>query len=312
MSYKLISEAENKYLLHLASNEGDEGSLFGRQKAMNFFQSIRQLTFNPSLVKLVRIFNLGSLMKHVYYQIDCFKNRVKNVYFHGMKAQFFVKDFEELRIVETVFANGDRDESNILSPLLQMLQPGDTAYDIGANIGIHTIFMAKNVGEKGRVIAIEPENGSYRGLMQNIRLNGLNNVIPICVALGDRDSAGALYVMKKIGNDTASLIKSDESIFSQRIEIVRGDFLVQKRILPKPKAVKIDVEGYEYQVIKGLQKTLSTEICQLVCCEIHSHLSSSGANGSMILDLLKSLGFKKIESYNRGGEIHAICYKSGK
>lgn len=88
----------------------------------------------------------------------------------------------------------------------------------------------------------------------------------------------------------------------------QSDFLVQNRNLLLPKAVKIDVEGYEYPVIRGLRKTISQEICQLVYCKIPSNLFPAGVKPPMIIDLIKSLGFSHIKTYNRGGEIHAICY----
>jgi FkbM family methyltransferase len=235
---------------------------------------------------------------------------VKRIGFHRLEIKFYANNYEEIRIAENIFKKSAIEEIHMLSSLLQILYPGDIAYDIGANRGIHTIFMAKKVGERGKIIAVEPERKNYEALRQNISLNNLNNIIPIELALGDKFDTGNLYVIKRIGNSSVSLFKSESGTFCQDVKIVPGDFLVQERNLPLPRVVKIDVEGYEYPVIKGLEKTLSTEICQLVCCEIHSHLSPPGANGSMVIDLLKSLGFKKIESYNRGGEIHAICYKN--
>ncbi len=129
------------------------------------------------------------------------------------------------------------------------------------------------------------------------------------MALGDRVESGSLYIKRRIGTGAVGLIKGEGSSFCQRVEIVPADYLVKSKKLPLPMAVKIDVEGYEYQVIKGLQKTLSQESCKLVCCEIHSHLLPLGVKFPMIIDLLKSLGFIHIKTYNRGSEIHAICHK---
>jgi FkbM family methyltransferase len=280
-----------------------------RFSIMNLPEWFRQLTYNPFVLNIVRFLRISSLMKYIYYKLYSSNNKVKNLFFDGIEAEFYVNNFEEMRTFETIFEKGDKDEEDILSPLIDMLQPGDIAYDIGANLGIHTIFMAKKVGENGRVIAFEPETTNYEALRQNINLNGLNNITHVKVALGDKVDTGNLYMKKKVGHGAVSLIRSDESNFCEKIEILPGDFLIQDRNLPLPKAVKIDVEGYEYLVIKGLQKTLTNEICQLVCCEIHSNLYPPETKSQMILDLLKSIGFTRIETFNRGSEIHAICYK---
>jgi FkbM family methyltransferase len=169
--------------------------------------------------------------------------------------------------------------------------------------------MAMKAGEKGRVIAFEPGNSAYEALRRNIGLNNLNNVKPIQVALGDQIDMGSLYNRPRIGIGATSLLRSSDSEFLQKVNISPGDYIVKDRKFPLPKAVKIDVEGFEYPVIKGLKDTLSNEICKLVCCEIHSILFPNDINCSMIIDLLKSLGFTNIITYIRGGEIHAICYK---
>lgn len=276
---------------------------------MNLYHWVRRLTYNPFLVRIVRVLHIGSLMKYISFQLCAPKDKKMDLYFNGIEGRFHVNNYEELRFIETIFEKGDKDEEDILTPFLEMLKPGDIAYDIGANIGIHTVFMAKKVGGNGKVVAFEPETTNYEALISNINLNGLNNITLVKVALGDKAETGNLYVKKRIGKGTVSLIESSESNFCEKVEVMPGDVLVQKDNLPIPKAAKIDVEGYEYPVIKGLQKTLSDKVCQMVCCEIHSNLFPGGTNPETILSLLKSLGFTRVATYNRGSEVHAICYK---
>jgi FkbM family methyltransferase len=228
----------------------------------------------------------------------------------GIEAQINISNYGELRYVEGTTVEGYRDERIVLETLIQMLQPGDVAYDIGANIGIHTIFMAKKVAEEGKIVAFEPERNNYEALSKNLSLNRLNNVIPVKAALGDKVGSENLYIRKRIGSGAVSIIKNDDSSFCQEIETVPGDFIVQSKTLPLPKAVKIDVEGYEYPVIKGLQKTLSQNICRLVCCEIHPALLPAEVKPELLIELMKSLGFNQIRVHHRGSEIHAIFYKN--
>jgi hypothetical protein len=76
-----------------------------------------------------------------------------------------------------------------------------------------------------------------------------------------------------------------------------------------PKVVKIDVEGYEYLVLKGLSETLSNKYCSLLCCEIHKVLYPAGIVQEDILELVQALGFEKIYTYLRGEELHIIAIR---
>jgi hypothetical protein len=79
--------------------------------------------------------------------------------------------------------------------------------------------------------------------------------------------------------------------------------------LPLPRVVKIDVEGYEYQVIRGLRKTLCDEKSQIVCCEIHPTMLPPDIEPEMVIELLESCGFNRIETYPCGERFHVFCQK---
>jgi len=274
-----------------------------------FFSWIFKLKYNLTFANIIRTLHFSDLIKFLYYKIYGPNSGKKKLAFNNIVAYFYVNNFAELRALETVFTERGNSEENILEPIMNMLQPGDVAYDIGANIGVHSIFMAIKVGEKGKIVAFEPENNVYSALTQNINLNNLKNVESVKAALGDRMDNGALYRRSRIGIGANSLLKSSNSEFLQRVNIFPGDYIVKERNLPIPKAIKIDVEGFEYPVILGLKDTLSHEICKLVCCEIHSTPFSNNIDPSEIVDILKSLGFTKKKTFYRGTEIHAVFYK---
>ena len=74
-----------------------------------------------------------------------------------------------------------------------------------------------------------------------------------------------------------------------------------------PRLVKIDVEGAEYGVIRGLSGTLSHPSCRMVCCEIHPPLLPSGVTQDAVLALLRDLGFDKMEVREFGRWSVAVC-----
>ncbi len=274
---------------------------------MDLPEWMRHLTYHPIPVKVARLLRINRFLRDLYCRVAWSKGSKKSLSFGKNNAQFYVNSPLELRILEAVVEKGIG-EHFVLTKLLHALLQGDVAYDIGASLGTHTIFMAKMVGEKGAIIAFEPEAESYETLKANISLNGLKNVLPINSALGDCFEEARLYSYGG-GFGSFNLAGYGEVTRGENIEIVPGDHLVQIKKLPIPKVVKIDVEGYEFSVIRGLQKTLSDRTCQMVCCEIHPHLLPKEINAQMVITLLKSYGFGQIEDHPRGETSHLFCYK---
>ncbi|MEO0292886.1 MAG: FkbM family methyltransferase [candidate division WOR-3 bacterium] len=270
---------------------------------------LKEVSTNPLLLKIIRFLKLNQIMKKIYFMLNTIPFREKKVNFMGISAILQISNYDELKTFEQFFRENYGAEFLMLKALLEFLNEGDVAYDVGANIGLYTILMAKEVGSIGKIIAFEPDSKNFEALRRNLEVNSLNNVKPIKVALGDKVSEGSLYIKKRVGIGAVSLLQNEESDFRNTTKIFPGDFIVERKKIPLPKAIKIDVEGYEYLVLKGLKKTLSNNSCKLVCCEIHSNLTPAGITKENILNLIKSYGFNKINTYKRGSEIHAICYK---
>jgi hypothetical protein len=118
-----------------------------------------------------------------------------------------------------------------------------------------------------------------------------------------------LYSNVAIGG--ASLLHAPEGKGpGEMVDIVEGDQLVEAENLPLPRAVKIDVEGYEYAVIQGLRRTLGHHACQMVCCEIHPARLPAHVKPETVGDLLRSVGFNRIDTYPRWDKaFHLVAYK---
>jgi predicted methyltransferase len=83
---------------------------------------------------------------------------------------------------------------------LHSLKPGDRVYHIGTNAGVYAVLPAQVVGERGMVVAFEPHPGTREQLLQNIRLNGAQNVPASDKALGERAGEQRLYTGQAIAN----------------------------------------------------------------------------------------------------------------
>lgn len=246
-------------------------------------------------------------MRKAYYFLFRPRSGTKLIRFHGIDALFQVMNAVELRLVETPFMNGMGNETILLRKLLDSIRAGDVLYDIGASLGIHTVFMAKKTGKHGKVFAFEPEYHSYEALKKNVRLNGLNNIFVFNVALGREFGNGTLA--SKGGTGDFSLLENCGDGNGVQVPIVCGDTFILQNGLPLPNVVKIDVEGYEPYVVQGLENTLKRPECRILCCEIHPELLPSGVSLDEFFELQRRCGFTHIESYTRSCAIHVFCRK---
>lgn len=260
---------------------------------------LRRLSYRPEVIRLIRALGLRNIGRRLYYRWARPADGILRLEVGGIEAQFHVRTPEELRGVESVGGG----EKNILDCLSRALRPGDVVYDIGSHVGIYAIFLAKAVGGRGQVIAFEPESQTYDHLVDNVRLNQLQNIRPYRKGLGDSNKKETLYLGEVIGNfsflPNAIAGKRPQGISQQVVEVVEGDRFVAAENLPLPRAVKIDVEGFEYAVIKGLRHTLAQPTCELICCEIHPQFLPPDVKPEAILTLVQSLGFSRMDSCPR-------------
>lgn len=152
-------------------------------------------------------------------------------------------DYVQRTIVETQ----DFFESAILKKLEEFLAEKMVIFDIGSNIGNHSIYWAKKMRAE-KIYAFEPVLSTYKILQRNIEINGLNDVIlPLNIGLSDTDGNADFlsYSLESVGS--TSLVQSGDGEMAVR----RLDSLPFLDELDKVDFVKIDVEGFEHQVLQG-------------------------------------------------------------
>jgi FkbM family methyltransferase len=142
---------------------------------------------------------------------------------------------------------------NEIELLLQLVKPGQTAVDVGANIGTVTVPLAKRVGRLGTVIAIEPQRRVFTLLCANIALNGLMNVRPIFAAAGAAQGTARIARPRPNTNHNVGNVSLNTVKASEEVSVVPLDSLE----LESCALVKIDVEGMEAQVLAGAAATIA-------------------------------------------------------
>ncbi|SUS07992.1 conserved hypothetical protein [uncultured Defluviicoccus sp.] len=152
-------------------------------------------------------------------------------------------------------------------------------WDIGANIGLYSIAMAKLLKDGGgKVIAFEPEPRSALRLKQNLALNQIDNVFLEPVALGAEDGMASLSVNEAAHAGSHSLVAHAEpSNQTVAITVTTGSTLVREHSISQPTFSKIDVEGFEARVIEGMIDEIKNPHFEAILCEVHfSLLEKSG------------------------------------
>ena len=136
----------------------------------------------------------------------------------------------------------------------EALRSGMNIIDIGAHIGMYTIFAAEKIGNTGKVIAIEPESENYKQLLKNIKVNNFFNIIPVNIALFNHEGCEKLYLSSFSGSH--SLSPKEDTISSIEVPLKTLDNLLEELNLKKVDIIKIDAEGAEIPILKGAEKTL--------------------------------------------------------
>jgi FkbM family methyltransferase len=193
---------------------------------------------------------------------------------------------------------------------------GDTVIDIGAHFGRYTIIASKRVGMSGKVISIEAEPHNFEILNRNIILNKLTNVTSLNCAAYSKEHKVKLY----LNNEVKSVHSIRNTIMSNRaqskekfVEVQANtiDFLLKSNGIKQEDVnwIKIDVEGAEYEVLKGAKDILSKSKDISVLVEIHN-LSEDINFYYPVIKFLNSHNFKlDFEKLHDGGERHIIVRK---
>jgi len=177
-----------------------------------------------------------------------------------------------------------------MSFLLHFLRPGDLFVDVGANVGSYTVLASAHCESKS--VSIEPIPSTFGRLAQNIYLNQIEEKVD-CVRVGIGAESGTLFFTSDLdaGNH---VVENEDLANSISIPVTTLDKLLGERM---PDLIKIDVEGFEFQVLKGAKKTLQGKTLRTLIIEsIDPDDNSKSPEGSLV-SILQSYGFAPF-SYN--------------
>jgi len=213
----------------------------------------------------------GSTIIHTYYGFDIFVDPVadkgleREIYYYGTY------------------------EAGTLYVMRRCLREGDTFIDVGANIGFISLAAAKIVDKNGTVYAIEAHPHTYKILEKNINLNSFKNVYSINTALGSKVSEARIYDNYN-SRGSFSLIPSKNvpEKSGMPVKVTTIDTLIESNQIKLPNLIKIDVEGFELEVLKGAKILLSSLQAPALCVEFSELHPTYGGNVYAIYNFIKS------------------------
>lgn len=204
----------------------------------------------------------------------------------GLKLKIFAPRHN--RVAASLYTKGVW-EPEVTGALRALIKPGDTIFDIGGDAGYYTVMFAKLVGSGGKVVVFEPIPKAQERIMENVGLNGFTNVEMVDLALGSKP--GSFVLERPFQDSRINLNKVEPGPEDILVKVVRFDALAAERSLPKADLIKIDVEGAELEILKGMEDYVSAHHPVFVI-ELHPELLPQfGASVADVINWLEAHGY---------------------
>jgi len=169
--------------------------------------------------------------------------------------EFSIEIFDEKETVSDIIREKTIYSINDLKLLNKFLNKGDYFIDAGANIGWHTLFGSKVVGDSGKVFAFEPNDKNFNLLESNVKLNELTNVSVVKSAVTDYVGTGELSCSKVNFGDHVANTEFLNEVEKESINCTTIDEYIKNNDIDasKIKLIKMDIQGSEPRALEGMK-----------------------------------------------------------
>lgn len=236
-------------------------------------------------------------LRHSYYleNTEGFWNAVRPWYTRllaklgqrGLKR--VINGTDPIRLVHNLYQLSETYERDVWAAVMKEVKAGDTVIDIGASVGLYTIAIGLRVGQQGAVHAFEPDPSSFESLQGNVIVNQLTQTVHTYpYAVGDHTG----IINFSTGHGVESSVSNTAQVDATKIRLVTlAEMFPQERI----DLLKIDVEGFEEQVLQGADAILQdkSRAPRTIFIEVHPFAwGKFGTSDVSILNLLSNHGYQ--------------------
>jgi len=178
---------------------------------------------------------------------------------------------------------------------LATFKPGMSFLDIGANVGYYTALALSRTEGQSRVVAIEPDPENFSYLQKTVLANGGTNTTCVHKAAADKAGIMTLYVCADNRGDNR-LYDNELRSGTCTVDVVTVDELLKSLSLESVDYIKMDVQGYEAHVLRGMQRTLGGSHPLVLVMEFWPHgLTGAGSKPVEVLEFLTAIGLQLFE-----------------
>lgn len=194
--------------------------------------------------------------------------------------------------IASAVAKFHEDEPETLHWIDQVIQPGETLWDIGANVGLYSLY----AGKRGaNVYAFEPNAGNHALLAEHVVMNNLSaRVKPVCLAFADSDGLTDLQMVELTVGSASSFVGDNthqhgevQVLATQSVMMMRADSFAERFTGSAPDHIKLDVDGTEASILRGAPDILGKVKSLLI------EIEGNNARDQEITGLIEAAGLRK-------------------
>jgi FkbM family methyltransferase len=281
---------------------GAESSLYARAIESDVVSHLRSRSVASALESTARTLGLDALVSAIRTRA-VESTLPPELVFHagGMATRLHVGNEWEYRTLRKYERDPDK---TVLLDFLGRLRPTDVVWDVGAHVGVFTCFSAAGRPPE-RTVAIEPLPRNAERIRANLALNGRDATVRR-LALSDGPGETTVRTTSPDAAGAFGTVDPEAGGGVTRVSAVAGDTLIERGDLSPPTVAKIDVQGAELGVLRGIRGSIARD-CRLVYCNVYEKHADSAAELRAVRDLLADagLGVTRLADWSGGYFIRA-------